>query len=55
MVISENNIDGSTRKLQFQQAQRLFEKIKKINDEIDILSMGMSMIIMRPYLVIQIW
>ena len=42
MVISENNIDVSTTKLQFQQAQRLFEKLKKINDEIDILSMGMS-------------
>ena len=42
MVISENRIDASTIKLQFQQARGLFEKIKKINNEIDILSMGMS-------------
>ncbi len=42
MVISENNIDSSEIKLQFQQARRLFEKTKKINDEIEIISMGMS-------------
>ena len=42
MVISENRIDASTIKLQFQQAHGLFGKIKKINNEIDILSMGMS-------------
>lgn len=42
MVISENNIDSSKIKLQFQQAQELFEKTKTINKEIEILSMGMS-------------
>ena len=42
MVISENNIDNVTRKQQFSQAKKLFEKIKKINNEIEILSMGMS-------------
>jgi len=42
MVISENNIDNSTMKLQFQKARKLFEEAKKINNEIDILSMGMS-------------
>ncbi len=42
MVISENNIDTATRKLQFNQAKKLFEMIKKINNEIETLSMGMS-------------
>ena len=42
MVISENNIENTTRKRQFSQAKELFEKIKKINNEIEILSMGMS-------------
>ena len=42
MVISENNIDNQTKKNQFIQAKKLFERIKKINDEISILSMGMS-------------
>ena len=42
MVISENYIENTTRKQQFSQAKKLFEKIKKINNEIDILSMGMS-------------
>tara|TARA_Y100000766_G_scaffold263221_1_gene255059 strand:- start:21 stop:659 length:639 start_codon:yes stop_codon:yes gene_type:complete len=42
MVISENYIENTTRKQQFSQAKKLFEKIKKINNEIEILSMGMS-------------
>ena len=42
MVISENNIDNETRKQQFSKAKKLFEKMKKINNEIEILSMGMS-------------
>ena len=42
MVISENNIENTTRKRQFSQAKELFQKIKKINNEIEILSMGMS-------------
>ena len=41
-MISENNIDNETRKQQFSKARKLFEKMKKINNEIEILSMGMS-------------
>ncbi len=42
MVISENNINNLKIREQFDKAEKLFRTVKKINKEIEILSMGMS-------------
>ena len=42
MAISENNINSLKIREQFDKAEKLFKALKKINKEIEILSMGMS-------------
>ena len=42
MVISENNINSLKIREQFHKAEKLFKTLKKINKDVEILSMGMS-------------